>query len=121
MGILNVTPDSFSDGGRLAGSGAAVVRGLQLFRGGRRLGRCRRRVDAAGCPAGGRRRRGAPGRAGDRGAAAQGSRPLSIDTTKATVARAALDAGADIRERRERLRYDPAMAALVAARGIRWC
>jgi len=44
--------------------------------------------------------------------------PLSVDTRKAAVARAALDAGADLVNDISSLRHDPAMAALVAERGV---
>ncbi len=48
MGILNLTPDSFSDGGLYADPGAAVARAHQIFEEGRRPARPRRRVDPAG-------------------------------------------------------------------------
>ena len=44
----------------------------------------------------------------------RGAGPISVDTTKAAVARAALDAGADIVNDVSGFGYDPAMAALVA-------
>ena len=57
MGILNVTPDSFSDGGRYLAAEAAIAHGLELGGGRRRDHRRRRRVDAAGSGAGRRARR----------------------------------------------------------------
>ena len=48
----------------------------------------------------------------------RGAGPISVDTTKAEVARAALDAGADIVNDVSGFRFDPAMAALVAERGV---
>jgi len=118
MGILNVTPDSFSDGGRLAGPEAAIARGLELFAEGADwvdVGGESTRPGAAGVPADEELRRVVPVVEGlrDRGAG-----PISIDTSKAAVARAALDAGADIVNDVSALRYDPAMAALVAERRV---
>ena len=48
----------------------------------------------------------------------RGAGPISVDTTKAEVARAALDAGADMVNDVSGFGYDPAMATLVAARGV---
>jgi dihydropteroate synthase len=48
----------------------------------------------------------------------RGAGPLSVDTTKAAVARAALDAGADLVNDVSGFEYDPGMAGLVAARGV---
>ena len=118
MGILNVTPDSFAAAPPRDAEAARRARPAPV-RGGRRLGGRGRRVDAA------RRRAGAPQR---RSCARvvpviealrrRGAGPLSIDTTKAAVAAAALDAGADIVNDVSGFGYDPAMAALVAARGV---
>ena len=66
MGIVNVTPDSFSDGGRFLDPDAAVAHGLALVGGGRRPPRRRRRVDPSRRRAGRRGRRAAPGAAGRR-------------------------------------------------------
>lgn len=96
MGIVNVTPDSFSDGGALAGPGAAVAHALKLVREGADI------IDVGGEST-------RPG-AGTVSAAQEIARtapvirelrsrlsiPISIDTSKAEVARTALDAGADI-------------------------
>jgi dihydropteroate synthase len=116
MGILNVTPDSFAGGS--AGRDAAVVHGLRLFEegadwvdvGGESTRPGARPVDAAE-----EVRRVAPVIEALR---RRGAGPLSVDTTKAEVARAALDAGADIVNDVSGLRYDPELAALVAARGV---
>jgi dihydropteroate synthase len=48
----------------------------------------------------------------------RGAGPISVDTTKAVVARAALDAGADLVNDVSGFGYDPAMASLVAERGV---
>jgi dihydropteroate synthase len=119
MGVLNVTPDSFSDGGRFADGDAAVAHGLALFEAGADVvdvgGESTRpgalaRVEAA------EERRRVVGVL--RGLRARGAGPLSIDTTRAEVAAAALDAGADIVNDVSALRFDPAMGPLVAERGV---
>ena len=56
MGVVNVTPDSFSDGGRFVAPEAAVAHARALAAAGRRGARHRRRVDPSGRRAGGRRR-----------------------------------------------------------------
>ncbi|MBX3413808.1 MAG: dihydropteroate synthase [Pirellulales bacterium] len=96
MGILNVTPDSFSDGGRSFATEAAIERGLQLARDGADL------IDIGGestrpysdpVAADEELRRVLPVVAA---LAQRVSVPLSIDTSKASVAQAALSAGAEI-------------------------
>ena len=118
MGILNLTPDSFSDGGRLAGTEAAVAEGLRLFEDGADwvdVGGESTRPGAARVAAEDETRRTVPVVEGLR---RRGSGPISIDTTKASVARAALDAGADLVNDVSAFGYDPAMASLVAERGV---
>src|SRR5207247_9840054 len=53
-----------------------------------------------------------------RGLRRAGAGPISVDTTKATVARAALDAGADLVNDVSGVRFDAAAAPLLAARGV---
>ena len=101
MGVLNVTPDSFSDGGRFLDPDPAVAHGSALHAAGADL------VDVGGEST----RPGADRVDADeelrrvlpvvRDLAADGV-PVSIDTTRAEVAEAALEAGADDRQRRER-------------------
>jgi len=118
MGILNVTPDSFSDGGRYADQSRAVEHGLSLFAlgadivdvGGESTRPGSLRVEAAE-----EIRRVAPVLRGLRG---QGAGLLSIDTTRSEVARAALDAGADIVNDVSGFRFDPELARVVAAAGV---
>ena len=102
MGILNVTPDSFSDGGRYDTVEAAVAHGLRLAAGRRRLRRRRGRVDAArrrprrsrgGAPAGPAGRR--------RTRLARASRSASTRPGRGWPT-AALEAGAVHGERRQR-------------------
>jgi len=118
MGILNVTPDSFSDAGLHAGTEAAVARGLRLFEEGADwvdVGGESTRPGAARVEAEEEIRRTAPVVEGLR---RRGAGPVSIDTTKASVARSALDAGADLVNDVSAFGYDPAMASLVAERGV---
>jgi dihydropteroate synthase len=118
MGVLNVTPDSFSDGKSWAGSEEAVVRGLSLFEEGADwvdVGGESTRPGAAPVPEAEEIRRVAPVIEGLR---RRGAGPLSVDTTKAPVARAALDAGADLVNDVSAFGYDPGMATLVAERGV---
>jgi dihydropteroate synthase len=118
VGVLNVTPDSFSDGGRLAGTEAALARGLRMFEEGADwvdVGGESTRPGAAPVEPDEEVRRTAPVIEGLR---RRGAGPLSVDTTKAAVARAALDAGADLVNDVSGFGYDPAMATLVAERGV---
>jgi dihydropteroate synthase len=118
MGVLNVTPDSFSDGGLYADPGAAVAHGLALFEAGADI------VDVGGesTRPGGvpldvetETRRVVPVIEGLR---RQARGIVSIDTTKAAVAQAALDAGAEIVNDVSGLLFDPGLARVVAARGV---
>jgi dihydropteroate synthase len=96
MGIVNVTPDSFSDGGRFAGPEDAVAYGLELVRQGADLldvGGESSRPGAAGVPADEELRRVVPV---VRGLAERCGVPISVDTCKAVVARQALEAGAQV-------------------------
>lgn len=117
MGIVNLTPDSFSDGGRLADLEAALDHARALVAAGAALvdvGGESTRPGAAAVPAGEELDRILPfleAAAGSLGV------PLSVDTRKASVARAALDAGAAVVNDVSGLAHDPAMASLVAETG----
>jgi dihydropteroate synthase len=117
MGILNVTPDSFSDGGMFLDAGKAVARAEEMIDEGADLldiGGESTRPGSDSVPAAEQIRRVAKVIE----AVARRSRiPISIDTTRADVAAHALDAGAQIINDVSALRDDPEMAALVAARG----
>jgi dihydropteroate synthase len=118
MGVLNVTPDSFSDAGRFEDPHAAVSRGLALFAAGADIldvGGESTRPGAAPVEADEECRRVVPV---VRDLVAQGAGPLSVDTTKADVARAALDEGADLVNDVSGFRFDPNMAPLVAERKV---
>jgi dihydropteroate synthase len=113
MGILNVTPDSFSDGGQFLHPDAAMaqVRAMAdadiLDVGGEST-----RPGAVVVDAGEETARTAPVIAAVRAAGV--AQPVSIDTRKAAVARAALASGAAIVNDVSALTYDPAMMAVVA-------
>jgi dihydropteroate synthase len=118
MGILNVTPDSFSDGGASPDVAAAIARGMALFDAGADV------VDVGGestrpgsepVDASVERHRVVPVIEGLR---KRGGGLVSVDTTKADVARDALDAGADMINDVSGFRFDGAMAPLVAARRV---
>jgi dihydropteroate synthase len=120
MGIVNVTPDSFSDGGLFLDSDAAVGRGLVLAEEGAAIldvGGESTRPGAAPVSEEEERRRVLP--VVERLVAA-GHR-ISIDTTKLAVARAALDAGATLVNDVSAFRFDPGMVGLVAERGVHCC
>lgn len=118
MGIVNVTPDSFSDGGRYAEAEAAIAHGERLLAAGATVldvGGESTRPGAEPVSAEEEKRRVLPVVAG---LAKKGKAPVSIDTTKAEVARAAIDAGASIVNDISGLRFDAAMAPLIAERGV---
>jgi len=122
MGILNVTPDSFSDGGRYLDAAAAIEHGLELAAEGAEI------IDVGGEST-------RPGSSGVslelelervlpviEGLVAAGlGATISIDTSKLEVARAALDAGASFVNDVTAFRAAPAIAELVAERGVECC
>ncbi len=118
MGILNVTPDSFSDGGRYRSAGEAVDRGIAMAEAGADI------IDVGGEST-------RPGAAAVRAEeelarvvpvvrelAGRTQALVSIDTTKAAVAREAADAGAHIVNDTSALAGDPGMAAVVRESGM---
>ena len=109
MGIVNATPDSFSDAGELPDVAARVARARRAGRRGRADRRRRRRVGVRRPPAGPRRRGGRAGRAGDRADRGRLDVLVSVDTYKPEVAEAAIAAGAQIVNDVSGLR-DPALA-----------
>jgi dihydropteroate synthase len=118
MGILNVTPDSFSDGGRYPDVGSAVARGVEMVRQGANIvdvGGESTRPGAAEVSVADELHRVLPV---IRGLRQRVSVPISIDTTKEEVARRALDAGADMVNDISALRFDPAMVRLVARENV---
>jgi len=113
MGILNVTPDSFSDGSRYVDPGHAVEHAIGMARAGAHI------IDI-----GESTRPGADEVSSEdelsrvlpviRALRGKLDRPISIDTRKASVARAALDEGATIVNDVSAMEFDPAMAKTVA-------
>ena len=118
MGVLNVTPDSFSDGGEFVEPAAAIAHGRRLFEEGAAL------VDVGGEST----RPGARPVAADEELArvvpvleGLAGLPLSIDTSKAQVARRALEAGAELVNDVTALRADPELVEAVAGSGAYVC
>ncbi len=119
MGILNVTPDSFSDGGDFAAREAAVARAHAMAEEGVDIidiGGESTRPGAAPVALGEEIARTAPLIAEIRAAGI--ATPISIDTRKSAVAEAALDAGADIVNDVAAFTFDPELAGLCASRGV---
>ena len=117
MGIVNVTPDSFSDGGKFPDTNSAVERALELIREGADMidvGGESTRPNATPVPADEELRRVLPV---IRALAGQVKIPLSIDTMKPAVARAALEAGASLVNDVAANREDDAMWRVVAEAG----
>ncbi|MBN2164565.1 MAG: dihydropteroate synthase [Pontiellaceae bacterium] len=117
MGILNVTPDSFSDGGEYIDPDKAVTHALEMIRQGADIidiGGESTRPGAAPVSADNEIRRTAPVIEAIR---RKTELPISIDTMKATVAEAALSAGADIINDVSGFEADPAMAGVAAESG----
>jgi dihydropteroate synthase len=118
MGILNVTPDSFSDGGVHFDRGKAIESALRMEQDGASM------IDVGGEST----RPGSDAVSIEQelervipvieGIRAQSSVTISIDTRKARVAQAALDAGADIINDVSALRHDPELRTLAAQRGV---
>jgi dihydropteroate synthase len=122
MGILNVTPDSFSDGGRYHDPAAAIEHGLALAAAGAAIvdvGGESTRPGAGAVAADEECRRVIPVIEGLIGSGIGAT--VSIDTSKLAVARAALDAGASFVNDVTAFRADPGIAALVAERGAECC
>ncbi len=121
MGVLNVTPDSFSDGGHFASVEAAVARGLELAEAGADLvdvGGESTRPGAAEVPAEEELRRVLPVIERLR---ALSDVPLSIDTSKAAVAKAALAAGAVLVNDVRGFTGDSGLPPITAAAGAAVC
>jgi dihydropteroate synthase len=122
MGVVNVTPDSFSDGGRYLDRVAAVEHALALEREGAAildLGGESTRPGAEPVSAAEERRRVIP--VIEDLVAAGVRAQISVDTSKAVVAEAALAAGATLVNDVTAFRGDPELASLVAERGADCC
>jgi dihydropteroate synthase len=125
MGVVNVTPDSFSDGGLFVRPEDAVAHGLRLVGEGAEIldvGGESTRPGAAPVSEAEELARVLPVLEGLAAAAPErGRAQISIDTSKSAVARAALAAGASFVNDVTALRGDPEMAAVVAASGADCC
>ena len=118
MGILNLTPDSFYAGSRRPDPAQAVVDGIAMVAGGAEI------IDVGGEST----RPGAQPVSEEeelgrvlpvvRGLRREIGAPISIDTYKSNIARAALEAGADIVNDISALRFDPAMVSLIATEKV---
>jgi dihydropteroate synthase len=119
IGVLNVTPDSFSDGGRYLRQADAITHGVAMWTRGADL------IDVGGESTRPGAHRVAPEVEISRvigvikGLVAEGV-PVSVDTTRARVAEAALDAGALLVNDVSGGLADPDMATVVAERGVPW-
>ena len=121
MGVVNVTPDSFSDGGRFFDAEAAITHGMALAEAGADL------LDVGGEST----RPGSQPVAAEeelarvlpviQGLCARTSVPLSVDTTKATVAREVLKAGAHLINDITGFRSDAELPRVVAEAGAACC
>ena len=118
MGILNITPDSFADGGRRLDPGVAIADGERMLADGADL------IDVGGEST----RPGAPPIDENeewrriepviRGLRARTRAPISVDTYKASIAQRAIDLGADLINDVSALTYDPAIGSVVARAGV---
>jgi len=118
MGIINVTPDSFSDGGVLLDAERAIEAGVQMVQDGADLldvGGESTRPGAEPLGEAEERRRIVPVIEGLLGRVQV---PISVDTYKATIADAAVEAGASIVNDVSGLRYEPDLAVVVARRQV---
>lgn len=118
MGVINVTPDSFSDGGSYANASDAVSRAVEMLVQGADIidvGGESSRPGAASVTSEEETNRVVPVIKAVR---EKTKAAISIDTCKASVAGVALDAGADIINDISALRHDPHMVTLAADRGV---
>jgi dihydropteroate synthase len=118
MGVLNVTPDSFSDGGKFFDPARAIEHAVEMERGGADLldiGGESTRPGSTGTPAETELARILPVLEGLHGVL---KIPISVDTRKSEVAEAAISAGAEIINDVSGLRSDPHIADVAKRRGV---
>ena len=118
MGVLNVTPDSFSDGGKFFDPVSAIEHALEMERAGADLldiGGESTQPGSRGTPAQTELARVLPVLEGLRGVL---NIPISIDTRKADVAEAAIAAGAQIINDVSGLKHDPRLGEVAARHGV---
>jgi dihydropteroate synthase len=124
MGVVNVTPDSFSDGGTFDDDAAAIRHARRLVEEGAAIvdvGGESTRPGAAPVPVAEELRRVVPVVEGIAGLGLGVRVRISVDTMKLEVARAAVDAGATYVNDVTAFRYEPELAGLVADRGLECC
>lgn len=117
MGVLNVTPDSFSDGGRFASTDDAIAQGLRMHYGGADI------IDVGGESTRPNADETSPEEEQQRilpvvAALVKAGALISVDTMHPSTAAKALDAGAALVNDVSGLDYDPAMPALIAERNV---
>lgn len=118
MGVLNVTPDSFSDGGHYFQTDKAIEHGLEMAREGADI------IDVGGESTRPYSQRISTSEEIDRvipvieALKKELTIPISIDTYKANVAQEALDSGASMINDVSALRFDPHMASIAAQAGV---
>jgi len=118
MGVLNVTPDSFSDGGKFLDPQSAIEHALEMERAGADLldiGGESTRPGSTGTAAETELARIQPVLEGLRGAL---KIPIAVDTRKSQVAEAAISAGAQFINDVSGLRFDPRLAEVAQRRGV---
>jgi dihydropteroate synthase len=118
MGVLNVTPDSFSDGGKFLDPQSAIEHALEMERAGADLldiGGESTRPGSTGTPTETELARVLPVLEGLRGVL---KIPIAVDTRKSQVAEAAISAGAQIVNDISGLRFDPRIAEVAHRRGV---
>ncbi|MFC2095219.1 dihydropteroate synthase [Candidatus Bipolaricaulota bacterium] len=119
MGILNVTPNSFYDGGRLSDANAAVEAGLSMIEDGADILDIGGESSRPGVEPISLRRELARILPVVEALRTLTTIPISVDTTKASVAESALKAGANIVNDISALRFDPAMAETISKAGAK--
>jgi dihydropteroate synthase len=117
MGVVNVTPDSFSDGGRFLDPEAAIAHGRALAAEGATVLDVGGESTRPGAAPVGAEQEAARVLPVVRALAGETGLPVSIDTTKAAVAAAAIDAGATIVNDVSAGRLDPEILAVIAGAG----
>ena len=117
MGIINVTPDSFSDGGRFDSPEKAVEEGIRMAEEGADILDIGGESTRPGSDPVPPEEETATGDPGDPGLANRIDLPLSVDTMKASVAREALAEGAEIVNDVSAMDFDEEMAKVVADTG----
>jgi dihydropteroate synthase len=118
MGILNITPDSFADGGRRLDAGIAIADGEQMLADGADLIDVGGESTRPGAPPLDEREEWRRIEPVIRGLRSRTRAPISVDTYKASIAERAIDLGADIVNDVSALTYDPPIGGVIAQKGV---